>query len=123
MSDIDTQLLDMWRPFVEHCGFVLQDGTIVEVPNIHPLPHNGFHISLSAVEKYDSVASATWHTHPTTGPNLSVEDYYCFLAYPRLRHYIIAKKEAWCFYVENGTVLLHEDNLARQFERPLPRPD
>lgn len=110
MSNIDIQLKAFWDPTVERCGFILKNQTIVEVPNSHPQPTLAFHINQSGFKKYAEEIAATWHSHPTTGPNLSVPDYFGFLSYPDLYHYIIAKEKIWCYYVENGVVLKYENN-------------
>jgi proteasome lid subunit RPN8/RPN11 len=105
-------LLALWNPQVERCGFVLDDGSIVECPNVDPNPEKSFEISPDSIGQYEGRVSATWHTHPRTGPNLSVEDYRAFQSYPDWFHYIVSESEVWCYYVRNKAVILHEDDLS-----------
>jgi proteasome lid subunit RPN8/RPN11 len=110
---MNESLLAMWNPLAERCGFILTDGSIVEVPNIHQNPEKFFEISPESIGQYEGRVSATWHTHPQTGPNLSVEDYRAFQNYPDWFHYIVAEAEVWCYYVRNkAVILLDEDDLS-----------
>lgn len=114
-------LLDLWSPFLERCGLVLKDGTTVELPNVHEDPQRGFRIAPEEILKYEPQTAATWHTHPHTGPNLSLADYRCFLNWPELFHYVVGHGKVWCYYVEQNRVLLHDDSdLPRLSEGPLP---
>jgi proteasome lid subunit RPN8/RPN11 len=109
----EQQLLALWNPQVERCGFILSDGEIVECPNVHENPEKGFEIPLQSITQYRDRVSATWHTHPATGPNLSAQDYKAFQLWPRWYHYIIGEREVWCFYVRNNAVILFdEDDLS-----------
>ena len=103
----------------ERCGVILKDNSIVELDNIHPDPFHAFAMD-STLLGVDEVV-ATWHTHPTTGPNLSVADFKSFRLYPRLKHYIVAETEIWCFGM-SGDILLKYDNYhpTRPPEGPLP---
>jgi proteasome lid subunit RPN8/RPN11 len=103
----------MWTPLCERCGFILTDGSIVEVANVHQNPEKFFEISIESIGQYEGRVSATWHTHPETGPNLSAEDYRAFLGYPDWFHYIVGEHEVWCYYVRNkAVILLDEDDLS-----------
>ena len=102
-------LLEYWSPVIERCGFVLPSGTIIEVPNTHPNPTTNFAFAESYFKKFDN-AIATWHTHPSTGPNLSVEDYRSFLSHPEVFHYIVGDGKVWGFYVKDNRVLRYEDS-------------
>ena len=113
----------MWTPRLERCGVVLQDGSLHELPNIHPDPRNGFEMDYTQVAEANPVA--TWHTHPTTGANLSIPDYHLYLQHPNLWHYIAgAPDDVRCYYVEDGVVLQHDND---QFDGipsgPLPGGD
>lgn len=104
----------------ERCGVILDDGSILELDNLHPSPTHGFMMPAEALNS--SNVTATWHTHPTTGPNLSVDDYRAFMAFPLLRHYVVAASEIWCYAVSNDILLCHDDdNLTRLPEGALPR--
>jgi proteasome lid subunit RPN8/RPN11 len=95
----------------ERCGLVLKDGTIVDIPNIADDPKTSFEMDLEAALPYldgDDVA-ATWHTHPGTDPNLSGEDYSCFLSWPDLEHVIVGMRDGKAavsrYRVEQGLVI------------------
>lgn len=106
------QLKALWNPHAERCGFILNDGEVVECPNVHEKPEIAFEIGPQSIGQYKDRVVATWHTHPVTGPNLSTEDYKAFLAYPKWFHYIVSEHEIWCFYVRNNAVILDEDDLS-----------
>lgn len=100
MPDIKSNLLD----FVEEsdlaygapelCGVVLADGDIMQLPNIHEKPVEGFHIEPKAfLEQIEAGAIATWHTHPGRDPNLSHEDFEGFHAWPSLTHHIVGIRD------------------------------
>lgn len=91
----------------ERCGVILDDGSIVELDNIHPTPLLGFAMPVEALEASNVVA--TWHTHPVTGPNLSIADYRAFVSQPRLRHYVVAETEIWCYGVAGDILSRHDD--------------
>lgn len=91
----------------ERCGVILTDGSILELDNIHPDPNNGFAMDPTLLDTTGVVAS--WHTHPTTGPNLSIADFKAFKSYPHLLHYVVAETEIWCFGI-SGDILLAYDN-------------
>lgn len=92
---------------LERCGIVLDSGEVIELHNAHPDPENFFMI-LEENLVSDSVVG-TFHTHPKTGPNLSIEDYFAFKAFPKLLHYIVAKDEIWCFHSINGILCRYEN--------------
>ena len=102
-------LLQLWNNFGdERCGVILASGKIKELPNIHPDPTNYFAMDAKELKKKNIIAS--WHTHPTTGPNLSVADYKGFLLFPHLDHYIVAENQCWKYKVdtENETIILED---------------
>ena len=88
----------------ERVGFVLEGDEVVEVENIHADPENGFRVRGEDIAKYAMGAKATWHTHPGQSGNLSMEDYYTFLNWPELRHFIIGTDGVAEYYVEDGEV-------------------
>lgn len=113
------ELFDLHNPDgPERCGVILEDGTILELDNVHPTPKYAF--SMDAAFLNDSEVAATWHTHPITGPNLSVDDYRSFKMYPDLKHYIVAASEIWCFAVVNGTLLSCENLTKNPLTAPSP---
>lgn len=53
----------------EACGFILDDGEIIEIANIHAQPYRGFSMSgydiTNKLDTHDlSRIVAIWHTHP-----------------------------------------------------------
>ena len=102
---------------LERCGIILDSGEAVEVKNIHPDPENCFQIAVEELDRNDVVG--TFHTHPSTGPNLSVADYWAFRSYPDLRHYIVSKSGLWCFKVSDGTLCRYENPTLPRFPQGL----
>jgi len=108
-TPLEQKLAAFWNPHRERCGVILPDGAVVELPNRHPDPSNGFEMCASEVEALGPIA--TWHTHPCTGGNLSIPDYHLYLQYPDLWHYIVgAPEDIRCYYVEDGVVLQHDND-------------
>lgn len=95
----------------ERCGVIYKDGSIIEVDNIHPDPNHYFAMPLALVDS--DLVEATWHTHPRTSGNLSVADYKSFVSLPKLRHYIVAETEIWC-YGMSGDILAVYQILPRE---------
>ncbi len=109
-TSLETTLLNFWCPGRERCGLILENGAVVELENIHPNPLEAFEFDRKDFERYTG-AVATWHTHPRTCGNLSVEDYFLFLQLPRLWHYIVgAHEDLRCYQVTEGRVLLHDSS-------------
>lgn len=103
----------------ERCGVILDDGSILELENVHPDPVNYFAMDKAAVDASNVVA--TWHTHPRTGPCLSVGDFRSFVSMPRLLHYIVAATEIWCYGMSGDILLSHDNNhFIRPSEGALP---
>jgi hypothetical protein len=49
---------------VEICGLILNDGTVVQLPNSHPTPADAFRIDAESLTSYKrSQIRAIWHTH------------------------------------------------------------
>lgn len=94
----------------ERCGFVLMDGSLLEVANLAGEPEKGFEIDgaelLARLKAGDT--AGTWHTHPGASANLSMADYRAFLAYPSWSHFIVGDDGVRRFYVEEGAVLCEE---------------
>lgn len=113
-------LCEYWNPLVERCGLVLDDDTVIEIPNTAATPENDFSFPRSYFDHYSGCV-ATWHTHPKNDPNLSIQDYKVFLTQPNLFHYIATDGIVWGFYVRNNKVFLYEDDsISRLFEGTLP---
>ena len=106
---LDEKLLKKYNQFGnERIGFVLADGTLVDIKNKHSSPDEGASASSTDLFKYmfsgEFEVIATWHTHPSKPCNLSGEDYRGFLAYPDIAHYIIGEDGLAKFIVEDGVV-------------------
>ena len=76
----------------ERCGFVLDDGSIVEIANVSETPAASFKMDPVQVLEHLDRVKETWHTHPDTDPNLSGEDHSGFLAWPDMVHSIIGRR-------------------------------
>ena len=100
-----SELATLLRPgdVDERCGFVMADGSVIEVENIHPQPHRGFLMSAAAVLQAEE-AVAIWHTHPTESSALSHEDYRGFLQWPDMTHIIIGTDQVRVYQVVDGFV-------------------
>lgn len=93
---------------VERCGFITQT-SLVEVPNAHPDPVNGFDISTEHIIQYSDCAIATWHTHPGSPSNLSGDDYICFSnQWPGLLHFISGSDGVRCYKYDHDRAALME---------------
>ena len=92
---------------VERTGFILQDGSIVEVRNICDDPEDGFLIADEDVLKYAEQSYGFWHTHPGVTSNLSGDDYTTFAAWRNLIHFIVGKDgvRAYQFDKAKGAVV------------------
>lgn len=92
----------------ERGGIITKTG-IVELKNIAKNPYNNYEISFEDMDKLDDENTlGTFHTHPNNSSNLSADDYFSFLSYPRLKHYIYGKQGLKSFRVE-GDCLIEED--------------
>lgn len=92
----------------ERCGFLLQDGSIVEVKNMSTEPKDSYVIDVAEILKYEDRIKATWHTHPGLTSNLSGEDYKGFLNYPEYLHYIVGEDGVSCFSVQSGVIVRND---------------
>lgn len=101
----------------ERVGFVLKDGSTVEISNICQDPKNGFDVDGADLLRYLDDAVATWHTHPNATSNLSVGDLQSYLNYPELTHYIAGTDGVATYYVENGRVLRKDESIEAATER------
>lgn len=94
----------------EACGFVLKSGEVIQVTNHAENKKTDFEIDEADLNEHADQIAATWHTHPATNCNLSVEDYACFVAFPDWLHYIYDGHRLACYTVnqETGYVLVKE---------------
>lgn len=122
MTTLHDKLCAQWVPAVERCGVILADLSLVELKNLHQTPQAAFEMSADDISAIPNVI-ATWHTHPHTSGNLSMPDYWMFVANPHLWHYIVgAGGDVRCYYVEDQVVLLHDgdDPPRRLPQAPVP---
>lgn len=89
----------------EKCGLVLTDGRVIETPNNHPNPENGFMIPAKLMIKQGEKLAGTWHTHPGKTSHLSQEDYRGFNQWPHLIHYIVGTDGVRAYRVEEGMIV------------------
>lgn len=80
----------------ERVGFIVGD-KITEVRNIASDPEQGFKVSFEDIVKYEDIADATWHTHPSQNSNLSEEDSVLIKNWPDMKHYIIGNDGVSCY--------------------------
>lgn len=99
-------LSKFWNPNEERCGFILKDGTAVELPNIHPEPSRYFKIDQGEIDKQLDNIEAFWHSHPDNNINLSLADYFAFNQYPDHRHRIYNSDDNYAeYYIRRGFVM------------------
>lgn len=89
----------------ERCGFILFGGVIIELPNVHPEPINGFEIDPKAILRYIDQIEGIWHTHPKGSSTLSGEDKLCMEQWPQLDHYIVGEDGVSVYKVTEGVVI------------------
>ncbi len=96
----------------ERCGVVYASGEVKELVNLHPDPRDNFMILEEELIQPEVIG--TFHTHPRSGPNLTIPDYFAFSSYPKLKHYIISGQGIWCFHMRDGILCRYENpNLPR----------
>ncbi len=51
---------------LEACGFIMRDGSIIEIANIHENPYDNFSMDLRQIRRRVNLnrVAAIWHTHP-----------------------------------------------------------
>lgn len=89
----------------EVCGFILQSGEVVSVPNVHPEPTDGFEIDPRETLRYIEELAGIWHTHPNSTSVLSGEDKLYIEQWPQLAHYVIGQDGIREYAVKNGVVI------------------
>lgn len=89
----------------ERAGVVTKKG-IEEFENTSSLPREFFEFSEEDLKRLqDPDCVATWHTHPKTPANLTLADYYAFIKYPHLKHYIVGTDGIKCYAMRNGALI------------------
>jgi proteasome lid subunit RPN8/RPN11 len=107
MKEIVSNLKKLYDPDckVELCGVVLINDEIMAVTNTHSAPEKGFIIPAVFMVEHEEHIFATWHTQPDSTSNLSEEDYFGFLQWPQLHHFIVGVDGVRCFRVEGPLVI------------------
>lgn len=105
-SRVVKSLSNRYDDEVEHVGFILSHGKVIEVENISEEPDKSFDVSGADILKYENDAVGTWHTHPKADSNLSVGDMETFLMWPDLEHYIVGIDGVTKYIVRDGEVLV-----------------
>lgn len=102
--------MDKLREFtggeVERCGFILSSGEVVEVENVSSHPGQNFEISEEAFLTYVDTMTGLWHTHVNGIANLSLPDYYTFMDFPELEHWVVSDLASVCFKVEETQLII-----------------
>lgn len=89
----------------ERLGFILHDGSVVEVKNLCNEPGRGGIVDPTFLVENEDRLAASFHTHPGASSNLSGDDYQAFKNWPDLKHYIVGNDGVRCFVVRNGAVV------------------
>lgn len=100
------RLRAFWAPEVERCGTVDVNREIIEVSNRSEDPKNTFAFQ---IEDLENGVKATWHSHPTTTANLSIDDYRFFQSWPEMIHFVVGVDEVRCYQVHDGIVYCVDD--------------
>lgn len=119
-SEIQTfksKLPAFYQTETERCGVILADGQIVERENLASDPANHFQFRLEDLEG----AVATWHTHPKSTGNLSIDDYYFFKSWPSQTHFIISFDGIWCYLTDELNRVIQVDVEEDYPPRPFGR--
>ena len=106
IQSFSIRLRGYWAPDVERCGVISRNLRIREVQNRSEDPKNTFAFQLKDLE---NGVKATWHSHPVTTANLSIDDYRFFQAWPEMLHFIIGVDGVRCYQVHDGIVYYVED--------------
>jgi proteasome lid subunit RPN8/RPN11 len=82
-----------WDPVIERCGIITQTGEILETKNLSETPELTFEFEPTVLEG----VLGSWHSHPTTSANLSIDDFWFFKSWPSISHFIISSDEVRCY--------------------------
>lgn len=96
----------------ERCGFILDDGQIIEVENKHELPTEGFEIDSQEILNYLPEIKGIWHTHPGGTEVLSGADKSYMMFWPDVDHYVVGKRGIRIYKVK-GEALINESYISR----------
>ncbi len=85
------RLVSFWDPHLEHCGIVMKDGGVLEVPNVADHSYGEFAILTEDVLAVAEVGDVLgiWHTHPSNAAYPSKTD---IRGWPKgLRYWIVTQ--------------------------------
>lgn len=105
IQNFKTPLAELWDPGVERCGIITATGEIQEKRNRASDPTRFFEFDIKDLEG----AVATWHTHPQSTANLSIDDYRFFQSWPELTHFIVSLTDVRCYLTSKGLVHLVDE--------------
>lgn len=90
----------------ERGGFVLNDGSLMELANASDTPMEGAFLNPTP-EQLQRLPDAigTWHTHPGATANLSVGDFETFVGWPAMTHAIVGTDGVRWYAVKNNAVI------------------
>lgn len=99
IQEYKKKLFGQWKPGDERLG-VFRNGELFETVNQAEDPEKFFEFLEEDLEG----AEATWHTHPQSNANLSIEDFWFFKSWSNLVHFIVSNTEVRCYLVFKGLV-------------------
>jgi proteasome lid subunit RPN8/RPN11 len=88
----------------ERCGLILKGNRVIETKNIAENPVTGFEIDAADLIANEDKLIGTWHTHPNMSSVLSEADWFGFVQWPKLKHWIIGQDTISVYTVEDGIV-------------------
>jgi proteasome lid subunit RPN8/RPN11 len=98
----------------ERVGFIMTDGSIIEVENISPSPYVSASVNEAFLVENEDRLLASWHTHPGATSQLSADDYQAFTNWPDLKHYVVGNDGVSEYVVREGHVVYaNEDRSSR----------
>lgn len=96
---IEEQLRDLAFQAIpnEVCGFIMKDGSIIQVPNLHHDPKRGFLMASQCLETLNPYGiQAIWHSHPKGSLKPSkadIESIRVGAIWPEWEYWIVTKDE------------------------------
>lgn len=95
IQEFKRSLQSRWREGVEVCGIITPEGEIEETENLSETPRETFEFRPEDLGR----AACSWHTHPQSSANLSIDDFHFFKSWFSLTHFVISKTEVRCYIV------------------------
>lgn len=119
LQQLKEELRAQWIPDVEACGVITPEGAVETRKNQAEDPTDRFSFLIEDLQGI----SATWHTHPASSANLSIGDYWFFMQWSELVHFVVSVDEVRCYVVIQGKVRFIDeakDHSAWVSQGPLP---